>query len=83
MPEVRVEAIRLVVVAEVVSCGEGDDPEADHERADGENPAPGRTVVGSKGGGLASAEDLAAKANGHQESAEDEGGPRHGLTFVP
>lgn len=63
--------------------GEGDNPEADDKGADGEDPAAHGPVVGSKGGRLAGAENLAADADGHEESAEDEGGPSHGLTFVP
>ena len=68
---------------EEMSGGDRDDPEADDERADGEDPAAHGPVVGSKGGRLAGAENLAADADGHEESAEDEGGPSHGLTFVP
>jgi hypothetical protein len=72
-----------MVVMEEMSGGEGNDPEADDEGADGEDPATRGTVVGSQSGGLAGAENLAADADGHEESAEDEGGPSHGLTFVP
>lgn len=71
----------LMVVMQVMSGGDRDDPEADDEGADGEDPAAHGTVVGSKGRGLASAENLAADADGHQESAEDEGGPGHGLNL--
>ncbi len=63
---------------EEVGSGEGDDPETDDQAADGDDPAAGGAVVGGKGGRLADAEDLAADANHHEESAEDEGEPSHG-----
>ena len=68
---------------EEMGGGEGNNPKADNQRTDGEDPATRRTVVGSQSGRFASAENLAADTDGHEESAEDEGGPSHGLTFVP
>lgn len=63
--------------------GESDDPEAGDERAHGEHPFANGAVVGGQLGGFADAEDLAADANGHEENAEREGEPSHGVTFVP
>jgi hypothetical protein len=67
----------------VMSGGDRDNPEADDEGADGDDPATCGAVMGGEGGGLAGAENLAADTDGHEENAEDEGGPSHGLTFVP
>ena len=63
---------------EEVGGGDGDDPEADDERADGEDPVAGAAVLRGKAGGFASAKNLAADADGHEESAEDESDPCHG-----
>ena len=57
------------MVMEEVSGGEGDYPEADDERADGEDPVAGAAVAGGEGGGFASSENLAADADGHEKSA--------------
>lgn len=62
-----------------VSGGEGDDPESDDNAADGDDPVTGGAVVGSEVGRLADAEHLSAKADGHEQSAESEGEPCHGL----
>lgn len=67
-----------MVVVQDVRRGEGDDPEADDQAADGENPLAGRAVVGGERGEFTSAKDLAADADGHQESAESEREPCHG-----
>jgi hypothetical protein len=74
-----------VGVMEVVSGGEGDNPQGDHQRPDGKNPFADGTVVVSEGRGFANSEDLAAKANGHEHDAERESEPgqRHGLSFYP
>jgi hypothetical protein len=72
-----------VVVMEVVSGGEGDGPQTDDDGADGEDPVAGVAIGGGEGRRLANAENLAADADGHEENAEDEGGPDHGFTFVP
>lgn len=72
-----------MVVTEEVSGGEGNDPETDDQRADSEDPVARVAILGGERGGFTNAEDLAANANGHEESAEDEGGPSHGLTFLP
>jgi hypothetical protein len=72
-----------VVMMEEVGGGEGDGPEGDDERTDGEDPVTGVAVLGGKGGGFADAKDLAADADGHQENAEDEGDPDHGFIFLP
>jgi hypothetical protein len=74
---------RLVVVMKEAGSGKGNGPEADNKGADGEDPVADAAVAGGKGGGFAGAENLAADADGHEESAEDEGGPGHGLTFLP
>ncbi len=72
-----------MVVMEEAGGGEGDNPKADDERADGEDPVARVAIGGCESGRLAGAEDLAADADGHEENAEDEGGPDHGLTFLP
>jgi hypothetical protein len=71
-----------VVVAKEVSCGKRDGPEADDKTTDGKDPVAGMAVLGSESRGFAGAENLAADADGHEEGAEDEGGPSHGLTFL-
>lgn len=58
--------------------GEEDDPEGDHERADGEDPPADGTVLGGEPGGFADAKDLAGQADDHEENAESECEPRHG-----
>jgi hypothetical protein len=70
---------------EVLRGVESDDPEADHERAHGENPFTDGAVVNGEGGGLAHAEDLAPEADGHEDDAERESEPgeSHGLSFYP
>ncbi len=68
----------LVVVMEEVSGRNGDNPEADDERPDGEDPVAGAAVLRGEGGGFAGAKNLAADADGHQESAKDESDPSHG-----
>jgi len=62
---------------------EGDDPETDDQGADGEDPVADVAVLGGKSGGFTGAENLAADADGHEENAENEGDPSHGLTFLP
>jgi hypothetical protein len=64
---------------------EGDNPEADDERPDGEDPFTDGAVVRGEGGGLADAEDLAAEADGHEDNADGEGKPGqvHGISFYP
>ena len=70
-----------MVVMEEVSGGECDGPEADDQAADGEDYVAGMAVLRSERGGFAGTENLAADADGHEESAENESGPRHGLPF--
>jgi hypothetical protein len=72
-----------VVVVEVMGSREGDNPQADDEGTDGEDPATRRTVVGSESGGFTGAENLAADADGHEHDAEDESGPYHGFPLSP
>jgi hypothetical protein len=72
-----------VVAMEEVSSGEGDGPEGNDERTDSEDPVTRVAILGCEGGGFTGAEDLAADADGHQKSAEDEGGPSHSFLFVP
>lgn len=76
-------ALRLVVMMQEMSSGERDNPKADDQGTHGQNPAPRGAVMSGKAGRFAGAENLAADADGHQKCAEDKGGPRHGLTFVP
>lgn len=71
------------MVMKEVRGREGNHPEADDDRADRKDPVAGVAILGGEGGGFTNAEDLASEANGHQENAEDEGGPSHGLTFLP
>lgn len=66
------------MVMQDVSGGESDDPESDNNAADRDDPVTGGAVVGSEGRGLADAEHLSAKADGHEQSAESEGEPCHG-----
>lgn len=63
---------------EVVGGGERDDPEAEDERADGENPFADRAVVVGEPGRFADAKDLAGQANDHEEDADGESDPCHG-----
>lgn len=74
-----------VGVMEEVSSGEGDNPENNHKRPDGKDPFAHWPVVMGEGGGLADAEDLSAKANGHEDDADSEGEPgqSHGISFTP
>jgi hypothetical protein len=58
-------------------------PEADDDCADRKDPVAGVAILGGEGRGFTNAKNLASEANGHQKNAEDEGGPSHGLTFVP
>jgi hypothetical protein len=70
---------------EEASSREGDNPEGHDERPNGEDPFANGPVVMGEGGGLADAEDLAAKADGHEDDANREGEPSqgHGLPFYP
>lgn len=72
-----------VVIVNEMRGGKGDNPEAHHEAADGENPSPGGAILDRQRGGLARAKNLTANANAHQQSTENKGEPRHGLPFYP
>jgi hypothetical protein len=72
-----------VVEMEIVRSGEGDDPEANHETAHGEDPFADGAIMGGEFGGFADSEDLAAEANGHENDADSECEPGHGVAFVP
>jgi len=72
----------LVVMVEVMSSGEGDDPQADDEGANSEDPVAGMAVLGSQPGGFASAENLAADPDAHEQRAEGEGDPSHNFLFL-
>ncbi len=72
-----------MVVMKEAGGGEGNNPKADDEGADGEDPVARVAIGGCESGGFMGAENLAADADGHEENAEDEGGPDHGLTFLP
>jgi len=71
------------MMVEIMGGREGHDPQSDYQGTDGEDPATRRTVMVGEGRRFASSEYLATDADAHQKNAEDEGGPRHGLTFVP
>lgn len=58
--------------------GKGDEPQADDEAADGEDPAAKVAVMGAKTGGFAESEELSAKPDEDQEGAENEREPCHG-----
>jgi hypothetical protein len=72
-----------VVEVEEVRCGEGNDPEADNQRADGEDPVAGGTIGGGEPGGFADTENLSTNADGHQQGTEDECEPGHGVPLYP
>lgn len=63
---------------EDVSGGKGDDPEADDEAADGEDPAAQVPVIGGETGGFAGGEDLTTDTDGDEESADNKREPCHG-----
>lgn len=63
---------------EVVGGGKGDDPEADDEGADGEDPFANRAILLGEAGGFADAKDLAGEAYDHEKGADGEGDPGHG-----
>ena len=83
MPGGRVLPMAGVVVMDDVGGRKRDDPEPDDQAADRENPSACGTVVQGQAGRLTGAEDLAANADGHQESAKNEGEPRHGVPLYP
>jgi hypothetical protein len=62
-----------------VSCGEGNDPKADDQAADGDDPLAGRAVMDAEGRGFVRAEKLATEADDHEQNAESEGEPCHRL----
>lgn len=64
---------------EDVSGGEGNDPEADHQAADRDDPLTGGAVVGAQGSSLMCAEKLPTEADDHEQNAECESEPCHGL----
>lgn len=63
---------------EDVSGGESNDPEADDDTADGDDPFTGGAVVSAEGSGLMRAEELATEADDHEQNAESESEPCHG-----
>jgi len=71
LPGRRVLPVAGVVVVEDVSGGKGDDPEADDEAADGEDPAAEMAVIGGETGGFAGGKDLSTDTDGDEESADD------------
>jgi hypothetical protein len=71
-----------VVVMEEVRSGKSDHPEADDEGADGENPVASAAITRGQRRGFVGSKNLTAKANGHEDGAEDEGGPSHGFIFL-
>lgn len=64
---------------EDVSGGVGDDPKADDQAADGDDPFAGGAVMGAERSGFLKAKNLPAKADEHEEDAEDESEPCHAL----
>ena len=63
---------------EDVSGGEGDDPEADDDAANRDDPLAGRAVMDAERGGFVGAEKLATEADDHEQNAEGECEPCHG-----
>lgn len=72
-----------VVEMEDMRGRERHDPQADDQGADGQNPLAGRTIMGGKPGGFVDTKDLAADADGHQNCAENEREPSHGVPLYP
>jgi hypothetical protein len=68
---------------EVASGRQGDNPEANHQRANGEDPVAGVAILGCEGRGFTGSENLAADADARQEGAEDESDPSHGFIVLP
>jgi hypothetical protein len=64
---------------EDVSGGESNDPEADDQAADGDDPFAGGAVMDAEGRGFASAEELPTKSDDHEQNADSEGEPCHTL----
>jgi hypothetical protein len=67
-----------VVVLKIMGGGKGDDPEADDEGTDGEDPFADGAVVVGEARGFADPKDLAGQANDHEEDADGESDPGHG-----
>ena len=67
---------------EDVSGGEGDDPEADDDAANRDDPLAGRAVMDAETGGFVRAENLATEADDHEQNAESKGEPCHGKLFT-
>lgn len=72
-----------VVLMEEMGGGEGDDPKADDQGADGEDPAASGAIMGGEACGFTDTEDLSADTNGHEKGAEDEREPGHGVPLYP
>ena len=72
-----------VVETEIVRGGEGDNPEANHQGSDGQDPFADGAIVVGEFGGFEDSEDLPAEANGHEQDADSECEPGHGVAFVP
>lgn len=70
-----------VMVMNEMRSRECDDPQTDDKAADGKDPSARGAVMHGQGRRFAGAEDLAADANAHEKSAENEGEPRHNLPF--
>lgn len=68
---------------EITGSGQSNDPQANHQGANGEDPVARMAILGGEGRGFAGAEDLAANADGHEQCAEDEGNPSHGFIVLP
>lgn len=64
---------------EDVRGGEGDDPEADDQAADGDDPFTGGAVMDAEGRGFMGAEELPPEADDHEQNAESKGEPCHTL----
>lgn len=63
---------------EDVRGGERNDPEADDQAANGDDPFAGRAVMDAKTSGFVRAENLATEADDHEQNAESESEPCHG-----
>jgi len=70
------------MMMEVASSRQSNDPKANHQGANGEDPVARIAILGDEGLGFAGAENLAADADGHEQSAEDESNPSHGFIVL-
>lgn len=72
-----------VVQVQDVRRREGNNPQSDDQRADGEDPLAGGAIMGGEARRLADTEDLPADSDGHQKGTENEREPSHGVPLYP